>query len=63
MPRDRLRSNVQVRAAGIDGSVGLLIFGLVISGIVLLTLIGTSSDARRSRRGFENPRSGPVSDL
>jgi hypothetical protein len=54
MPRDRLRSNVQVRSTGVDPSVGLMILGLVVSALVLLTMLGSKADSRRSRRPFEN---------
>src|SRR5690606_30090679 len=36
MSRDRLRSNAQVRAAGVDPSLALIVSGLVGSAIVLL---------------------------
>ncbi len=63
MPRDRLRSNVQVRAAGIDASLILLIVGMAISAVVLLSLLGTKGDSRRTRRDFENPQPRAAADL
>ena len=49
MSRDRLRSNVQVRAAGVDPIMGLMVFGLVVSALMLLTMLGTKADVRRSQ--------------
>jgi len=47
MSRERLRSNVQVRSAGIDPSVALLVIGLVVSALVLLTMLGVKAESRR----------------
>jgi hypothetical protein len=55
MARDRLRSNVQMRAAGVDPSIGLLVIGLFVSGLVLLTMLGTTADSRRSPPRAETP--------
>ena len=56
MSRDRLRSNVQVRTAGIDPSMALIIFGLVVSGLVLLTMLGAGRpDSRRSHQSMPHP--------
>ncbi len=59
MPRDRLRSNVQVRTAGIDPSMALMVLGLVASALVLLTMLGARADSRR----FENVRPAAAADL
>jgi hypothetical protein len=56
MARDRLRSNVQVRTAGIDPSMGLMVFGLIVSALVLLTMLGAKPDSRRTRRPLDNAR-------
>jgi hypothetical protein len=50
MPRERLRSNAQVRTAGIDGSVWFIVFGLGVSAVVLLTMLGSSAETRRARQ-------------
>ncbi|QDT55287.1 hypothetical protein Pan44_33300 [Caulifigura coniformis] len=47
MSRERLRSNVQVRSAGVDPSVALLVCGLVVSALVLLTMLGVKAESRR----------------
>ena len=63
MPTARLQSNAQVRSAGIDASVGFLIVGLIVSAVVLLTMLGTTADSRRARRGFDNPRPTAASEI
>lgn len=60
MARDRLRSNVQVRSTGVDPSMALLIIGLVVSALVLLTMLGTKADSRRTRRPLEDTRPAPT---
>jgi hypothetical protein len=50
MSRDRLRSNVQVRTAGVDPSMAVMIVGLVVSALVLLTMLGSRPDSRHSRQ-------------
>ena len=63
MANARLRSNAQVRSAGIDGSVGFLVIGLVLSALVLLTLLGTTANTRRSRGDFERMGTSARSDV
>jgi hypothetical protein len=60
MTRDRLRSNVQVRTAGIDPSLALMVIGLIVSALVLLTMLGARPDSRRSRRPLDENRPAPV---
>lgn len=62
MPRDRLRSNVQVRTAGIDPSMALMVLGLAASALVLLTMLGAQADSRRSR-SFENVGPAATAEL
>jgi hypothetical protein len=59
MARDRLRSNVQVRNAGVDPSMAIMIFGLIVSGLVLLTMLGARSDSRRTRQPLPQRTAGP----
>jgi len=56
MSRERLRSNAQVRSAGVDPSLGLIVIGLAVSALVLLTMLGAKADSRRSQPRVLNDR-------
>ena len=43
--------------------MGLMVGGLIVSAVVLLTMLGTKADSRKSKRPFETRRPVATSDV